>query len=449
MKRLVVCSLLAASVAGAQPTQTPPPAPSAPPDGNAGTNLELTMPRAVELAMKQNPTLRQARASAAASAARVELSRVPLRPTLNAAGTLGTGSRRPVACAGDPTQTCGGFFSPDYSTGLSANLNWRIYDFGQTAAQTRAAEANAAASQAGIATNVLDVRVNVETAYLTAVARAKLVTVAETTVKSEETHLDQARRFVAAQAHDPIEVAQAQARAANAHSALAQAQSDAAVALADLRAAIGWVDATRALQIDVTWPEPIAQEPPVLTALVETARAHRPEIVQADKEIAAAQASLDAAHAEKRPTLSANAQTSWNPGREDWSPQPTWSAGLTLSLPILDGGRSSADIKIARANLESASAQHDALLVNLTASLESARAQIIANRANVAASNEAVTAAQAQLKLADARYAQGLGSQIELADAQTAVTTAQGNLVSAELQLADAWAQLRRQVGQP
>jgi outer membrane protein TolC len=59
-----------------------------------------------------------------------------------------------------------------------------------------------------------------------------------------------------------------------------------------------------------------------------------------------------------------------------------------------------------------------------------------------------VQAAQAELKLANARYAQGLGSQIELADAQTAVTTAEGNLVSAEWQLADAWATLRRQLGQ-
>ena len=65
------------------------------------------------------------------------------------------------------------------------------------------------------------------------------------------------------------------------------------------------------------------------------------------------------------------------------------------------------------------------------------------------ASTEAVVAARAQLQLGDARYTQGLGSQIELADAQTAVTTAQGNLVQAEFQLATAWAQLRRATAQP
>ena len=52
------------------------------------------------------------------------------------------------------------------------------------------------------------------------------------------------------------------------------------------------------------------------------------------------------------------------------------------------------------------------------------------------------------LELAEARYAQGLGSQIELTDAQFAVTTAEGNLISAQWQLASSWVQLRRALGE-
>ena len=136
------------------------------------------------------------------------------------------------------------FFSHAESTGLGATANWRIYDFGQTSANIHAAEANAEAFAATIGTTTLDIRTNVEVAYLTAVADRKLELVAQATVKSEDGHLDQARRFVAAQAHDPIEVPQAQARDANARSALAQAQSNEAIALANLRSAIGWVDPT-------------------------------------------------------------------------------------------------------------------------------------------------------------------------------------------------------------
>ena len=457
MKRLAVVSMmLASSLASAQPAPDQPPAP--PPDqapswlpgvqdvtaAEIATpgKVTLSMQRAVEVALRQHPTIRIARAQAQAAEGRVDLAHVPLHPTLTLSAGVTAGSR--------PLDD---FLTSHEGLNAGASASWRITDFGQTRANVRAAEANADAANASTASSGLDIRQSVEIAYLEAIARARLVIVAQATVKSEEAHLDQAKRFVAAQAHDPIEVQQALSRAANAKSALAQAQSNQAVALSNLRAAIGWVDPTRAPEVDTNWPVPSEQEPPDLSALVETARKHRPDIVQFDKQIIAADASLTAAHAERRPVLAATAQAQWAPsiGNDTWSswyPQPTWFAGLTLSWLAWDGGKSHADVEVAEANLAASIASRDGLLVTLTSQLESSRAQIVAAKANVQASNEAVTAAQAELKLADARYAQGLGSQIELADAQTAVTTAQGNLVSAEWQLADAWTSLRRQLGQ-
>lgn len=478
--KLVSLAFLAAlsGVAFAQPGVTQPATPARPaapaPAGSPGPNQPapspvlpqpvdplaqtnstggevLTLERAIEIAMRQQPSLRQSQAALEAARGRVDLARVARKPTIFLDATAGTGStiQRGTLNPGG-TVTGGGpdFFSHSESTGLGATASWRIYDFGQTSASIRAAELNADAFAATIGTTTLDIRTSVEVAYLTAVADRKLELVAQTTVRSEDNHLDQARRFVAAQAHDPIEVAQAQARAANARSALAQSQSNEAIALANLRSAIGWVDPTRSPTVAPSWPVPPETEPQALIALVDAARKNRPEILQLDKLLEAAGANLDAAHAERRPVLSAQAQTQWSPGTGDWSPQPTWSAGLSLSVPLFDGGRASADIRIANASVMSASANRDALLVTLTSQLDAARSQIIANRANVAASTEAVSAARAQLQLSEARYTQGLGSQIELADAQTAVTTAEGNLVQAEFQLASAWAQLHRAVAQ-
>jgi outer membrane protein len=448
-------SATAAAQPGAQPPAQPPPVPppAAPgppataPATPSGAEV-LTLERAVELAMRLQPSLRLSRAQLEAANGRADLARVARRPTVGLSASLNTGSTPPRPCDDDPTQTCGGFFDPTASTGLAAQASWRIYDFGLTAANVRAAELSAEAVAAQVSTTTLDIRTDVEIAYLEAVARRRLVQVAEATVRSEDAHLDQARRFVAAQAKDPIEVAQAQARDANAKSALAQAQSNEAIALANLRSAIGWVEPTTSPTVSTSWPTPVEADPPPLAALVETARKHRPEIFQLDKELAAAEADLDAAHAGRRPVLSATAGTQWSPDTSDWTPEPSWNAGLTLSWQLFDGGRAAADARIARANVQGAVAQREALLIQLTSQLDLSRAQIIANRANVQASTEAVAAARAQLQLAEARYRQGLGSQIELADAQTAVTTAEGNLVTAEFQLGSAWAQLHRATAQ-
>lgn len=425
MKRAVVFSALLAlcDVAVAQPAQT------------------LTMEQAVEIAMKQQPSLRQSRAQLEAARGRIDQAEVNRRPTLNLSASVNAG---------------GGGVNRDFlgnvvraGANIGARADWRIYDFGQTAANIRAAELSAQATESGIATVTLDIRQDVESSYLEAVARARLVAVADATVKAEEQHVDQARRFVEAQAKDPIEVVQAQSRFANAKAALAQARSNAAIALANLRAAIGWVDPSQTLAVADTWPTPPTQQPQSLASLVETARAKRPEITQLDLQVRAAEASIDAARAQRRPTLSASAQTGWNPQTGVDIPNPSWSVGLSLSWQAFDGGRAKADVRVARANRESALAQRDALLLSLTTELDATRAQIEANRAATEASLEAVTSARAQLKLAEARYAQGLGSQIELADAQTAVTTAEGNLIQAQWQLATAWASLRRALGTP
>ena len=422
------------TVAPSTATTTPlPPAKLPMPPGEI-----MSLEQALTIARQQHPSIRSTKAAIDAAHARIDLAGVPLRPTATVSASTTDGS------SNGPT---GGFLVPTLSTGVSAQANWRIYDFGLTKANVRVAQANAAASDAVMPTTMLDITNAVTTAYLDAVARARLVISVTATVENEAAHLDQARRFVAAQAKDPIEVVQAQARAANARSALAQAQSDAAVALATLRAAIGSVAVTSDFNVDPNWPIPPRDAPESLASLVTLARKQRPELVQLDRQVAAAEASVNAARAERRPTLSATAQTQWNPNSNDWTPQPSWIAGLTVSWQFLDGGRRAANRRIATASVASALAQRDALLISLQLQLESARAQIIANTANVVASTEAVAAAHAQLNLANARYKAGLGSQIELGDAQTAVTTAEGNLISAEWQRARAWAQLQRAVG--
>ena len=50
-----------------------------------------------------------------------------------------------------------------------------------------------------------------------------------------------------------------------------------------------------------------------------------------DKQLAASDALVDAAHKERMPILAASASTGWVPSQENWDPQPTWTAGVVLS----------------------------------------------------------------------------------------------------------------------
>ena len=65
----------------------------------------------------------------------------------------------------------------------------------------------------------------------------------------------------------------------------------------------------------------------------------------------------------------------------------------------------------------------------------------------ISASQDALVNARDQLRLAEARYAQGLGSVIELGDAQVAVTAAAAQDVQARFNLSAARAQLMSALG--
>ena len=72
-----------------------------------------------------------------------------------------------------------------------------------------------------------------------------------------------------------------------------------------------------------------------------------------------------------------------------------------------------------------------------------------AAKATITAAEEALVNARDQLSLAEARYKQGLGSVIELDDAQVAYTTAAAQAVQARFGLAAARAQLLAALGAP
>ena len=185
-------AVLAATPAFAQPAQPQPTQPQPaqpqpqtkfvqppPPTTPPPSAQTLTMDEAVALAMRQDPSLRQSRASIEVARGRVDQVQATRRPTLTVTGNLtASGGGGSGAFARD-------FLDPTTGASVGGAAAWRIYDFGQTAAQLRAAKLNADAVLAGFDTTTLDVRRNVELSYLEAVARARLVTVAEATVKSE------------------------------------------------------------------------------------------------------------------------------------------------------------------------------------------------------------------------------------------------------------------------
>jgi hypothetical protein len=191
---------------------------------------------------------------------------------------------------------------------------------------------------------------------------------------------------------------------------------------------------------------PVADEDQPLQALASKALAARPEMATLDEQCHAQEATLRAAEGGYGPTLSAATGAS-EIGLSISDLVPNWFGRLILNVPIFQGGLTTAQMHTAEAGLESIRAQRSVEELQVRLDVDSARLAVRAAKATIPAADEGATSDHEQLRLAEQRYATGVGSIIELNDAQVAFTSAAAQAVQAHYRLAAARAQLLAALG--
>ena len=128
------------------------------------------------------------------------------------------------------------------------------------------------------------------------------------------------------------------------------------------------------------------------------------------------------------------------------SPGAAWrgtsGAGVQLSWPVFQGLLTRGQVREADAALQAARAERDGLVNQVWVAVQQAATGVRSAQEALVASEQALTAARERLRLADGRYAAGVGSIIELSDAELGATTAGAQRVAAEYALATARAAL-------
>jgi outer membrane protein len=413
----------------------------------------LTLPAAERAALQEQPQLRVARAQTAVAQATAEQFRSPLLPQVTALAQYGHewGSFRSIGSAGTQTGQGGGLpigsslsnSFDTYSFGITASQ--LLWDFGQTSEKYVAARNAADAQRYAELVTRLNILVAVRQAYFTARANKELVDVAKDTLDNQNKHLVQVQAFVQVGTQPEIALAQQKAAVANAKVALIASQNNYDTAKAQLNQAAGLVGGTAYDVTDEQEP-PIADEDEPLETLVEKAFAARPELANLWKQEDAQHATIRAAKGGYGPALAANAGASESAVLPA-SPSPNLNLGVTLTWPLFQGGLTVATVRQAEANLTAITSTRDLTQLQIQLAVNTAQLAVRAAKATIGAADEALTSAREQLRLAEQRYATGVGNIIELDDAQVAYTSAAAQVVQARYNLASARAQLLAALG--
>lgn len=394
----------------------------------------LTLDQALSNARQNQPQLRQAQASVQAAQARTRNSRASLLPQVNLGAGYNAGSgRENLGMVGD--------------SNLSLRASQLIYDFGQRGNRFEASNAQLAAQQQSERETQQQVMLNVRSAFFSAQAAKVLVGVNQEALANQQRHLQQATQFVNAGTRPPIDVVQERANVANAQRQLINAQNDYTTSKARLNQAMG-LESGLDFEVATGWMPEVTGEAQTLEHLLQEAEQNRPEIARLAEQLRAQELSLAAQRNAGSPTLTGSAGVG-DSGLLLGRPGTSWQANLSMSWPLFSGGSIRAGIDEAEANLAGVKAQVATLRQQVRLELTEAKLAIASQKAAIQAANESVRNAAERLKLAEGRYAAGVGNIIELADAQLALTTARSQVVQEEYRLAVARAQMLKALGRP
>jgi outer membrane protein len=422
----------------------------------------LTLEEAVNASRQHQPQLREARANTDAAVARADEARAPLLPQLNATATyLRTTSNlipQPgvnTTNGGTTTTTGAGGAVVDTDTGSNLHLhnNWRdsialtqlIYDFGLSIDRWKAAKAQADAQRATELSTILQSDFTVRSTFFLTRADKALVKVAQDTLDQQVKHRQQTEGFVRAGTQPEIALAQAKTNEANARVSLIQAQNNYETAKVTLNQAMGSEDNTDYDVDDTPFPLIDVEDGQMDPLLAEAIKA-RPEVASIQELIRVNELTISSVRGNYLPSIAGQANfTQGGPSLDNLGYNFNFGVGLTWNL--FGGGLTVAQVHEAQANLGNVLAQLDLEKLQIRVDVNAAMLAVRAAKSSLSATAEALENAKLQLKLAEQRYQVGVGSSIELTDAQVALTAASGQSVQADDNLSTARAQLLRALG--
>lgn len=455
----VVASVLLTGCAGLEPTyrRPTPPVPAAWPTGPAypatadspvsDWRQVFTDPKlraVIDQALANNRDLRVAVAQIQASRAEYRVQRAALLPTIDASVGASTGRDY----TGLPAS-----FGSEYanSTTYSTSVGTTAYEldlFGHARSLTKAALQTYLATEQAQRSTRISLVAEVATDYLTFASNSSLLDVSKKTVVSAAANLDLARRRLAGGVASQLDVSSAETIVEQARDDVARYTTLVAQDKNALDLVVGAPTDPANLPSGVD--DPAFRLGAVPAALDSQILLQRPDVMEAEHTLRSANANIGAARANFFPSISltgSGGTQSASVSKLFSGGAGVWSFAPTISVPIFDGGANQGNLDYARAEDRIDVAQYEKSIQTAFREVADALAQrgTIAERLRAQRSESA--AAAVSLHLAEALYARGSDSYLDVLTAQRTYYSAQQSLISVQLIEADSVVTLYKVLG--
>ena len=403
---------------------------------DAADIVELDLDETVQRALENNRTIKQSIADRESAAWALSEARRRSNPTLSWETSA-------LKVGGEYYHNYG--YNRSFSNG--ATIRMPIYAGNSLKEGRRSACYALNSADLSLENTLQTVRQQATIYYFRILEARNLVDVSEEDVKTLQEHLDNVNAQFRVGTVAKSDVLASQVQLADSQQALVTRQNNYDIAVATLNNFIGLpADTVLRPKDQLTYNKYNLS----LESCTAYALDNRPDVAAADYAVKRAESAKKAAKAGYRPTVNAVATKNIASTREfhqDLNEQ--WTAGLSATWNIFDGGITSAQVHEAEAALarakETAAQTREAAQLDVQTEFLNLRAA----EKNIATTQVAVTRAEEDYKIAQVRYAAGVGTNLDVMDAEEKLMAAKTNYFSALYEYNTAKVSLDKAMGIP
>jgi outer membrane protein len=400
---------------------------------------ELSFADVVDLSLGNSPLTRATWAQARAAAATFGSARGLYYPTIEA--DVSGGPSRIVSAnpARAPAERS--------SVTPSVSLQYLLFDFGARGGATTAAREALYAGDLVHNAAMQSVVLQAEQAYFGYQASRGLFAAARAAVQTAESNLAAAARRHEVGLATIADVLQARTALAQAQLAAQTAEGNVQAARADVALAMG-LDANGAFEVAAdTGATPGLALTESVDSLIGRAVRDRPDVAAARALLRQSEAEVRVARSATLPSLALGATAGRSFSNIEALEGRTYALTLGLSVPIFSGLSRQYEVVAARENAAAAAARAEQTRLQAVAQVFASYYTLRTSTQRVATSADLLASAERSEEVARGRYAEGVGSILDVLTAQSALADARAQSVQARWVWYASLAQLARDAG--
>ena len=383
-------------------------------------SLDMTLTEGIEMALEQNCSIEE-------SAADLDSAYWALREARRKHGPTLSWQSEADAVGGKAYEG----WNKDGLFSNKASLSMPLYKGGQLKNNIKAARMGLSGAELTLERTRQSIKDTVSQDYYGILKCRSQVEVYEESVSNLQAHLDNVSSKYEAGTVAWADVLSSEVSLAQGKQNLATAVCDYKVAISTFNKDVGLPVETDTRALDRLIYQRYDLDLPECEAY---ALLHRPDLFQKEYNLLENKAYMEAAKAGWRPSVEASANRSIAgdaPFKTNMDSSDSWAAGITLNWNIFDNQVTQAQVKQKAASVHRAEVELQDKISDVKLDVRKAYLNLRTAEENIHTLADVVNKAVEDYHIEEARYAAGVGTNLELMDAQNKLVEAKGEYISA------------------